>query len=143
TIQTWYLVKIVHNEYRGYFPGVCAVLKNAAQLNGVVGAVGELIDAESKYITALATALGAAGQNIVMQSENDAKKAIQYLKNLKRGFATFLPLDVIRKRQLNPQIQSTVDNSEIKVEVLADVVHINPAYENVIWHLLGTTLIVD
>lgn len=137
------MLKNVQNEYRGYFPGVRAVLKNDGQLNGVVGAVGELIDAESKYITALDTALGAAGQNIVMQSENDAKKAIQYLKNLKRGFATFLPLDVIRKRQLNPQIQSTVDNSEIKVEVLADVVHINPAYENVIWHLLGTTLIVD
>ena len=137
------MLKNVQNEYRGYFPGVRAVLKNDGQLNGVVGAVGELIDAESKYITALDTALGAAGQNIVMQSENDAKKAIQYLKNLKRGFATFLPLDVIRKRQLNPQIQSTVDNSEIKVEVLADVVHINPAYENVIWHLLGTTLIAD
>src|SRR5699024_6259275 len=137
------MLKTVQNEYRGYFPGVCAVLKNDGQLNGVIGAVGELIDAESKYVTALDTALGAASQNIVMQSENDAKKAIQYLKNLKRGFATFLPLDVIKRRQLNQQIQNTVDHSEIKVEVLADVVHINPAYDNVIWHLLGPTLIVD
>lgn len=137
------MLKTVQNEYRGYFPGVRAVLKNDGQLNGVIGAVGELIDAESKYVTALDTALGAASQNIVMQSENDAKKAIQYLKNLKRGFATFLPLDVIKRRQLNQQIQNTVDHSEIKAEVLADVVNIDPAYENIIWHLLGTTLVVE
>lgn len=137
------MLKTVQNEYRGYFPGVRAVLKNDGRLNGVIGAVGELIDAESKYVTALDTALGAASQNIVMQRENDAKKAIQYLKNLKRGFATFLPLDVIKRRQLNQQIQHTMDNSEIKAEVLADVVNIDPAYENIIWHLLGTTLVVD
>ncbi|WP_462420484.1 chromosome segregation protein SMC [Salinicoccus sp. Marseille-QA3877] len=137
------MLKTVQNEYRGYFPGVRAVLKNDGRLNGVVGAVGELIDAKSKYVTALDTALGAASQNIVMQNENDAKKAIQYLKNLKRGFATFLPLDVIKRRQLNQQIQNTVNNSRIKAEVLADVVDTDPAYENIIWHLLGTTLVVD
>lgn len=135
------MLKTVQNEYRGYFPGVRAVLKNDGLLNGVVGAVGELIEAESKYVTALDTALGAASQNIVMQSEKDAKGAIQYLKHLKRGFATFLPLDVIKRRQLNQQILNAVNNSDVRAEVLADVVNIEAEYENIIWHLLGTTLV--
>ncbi|MCD2136640.1 chromosome segregation protein SMC [Salinicoccus halitifaciens] len=137
------MLKSIQNEYRGYFPGVRAVLQNGGSLEGVIGAVGELIGSEPKYVTALDTALGAASQNIVMRSEADAKEAIGFLKRLKRGFATFLPLDVIKKRSLSDSVLNTLRNSTVEAQVLAEAVDIKPEYENVIWHLLGTTVVVE
>lgn len=137
------MLKSIQNEYRGYFPGVRAVLQNGGELEGVMGAVGELIDSEPKYVTALDTALGAASQNIVMRSEADAKEAIGFLKRLKRGFATFLPLDVIKKRTLSGSVMNALKHSRVEARVLAEAVDVKPEYENIIWHLLGTTVVVE
>ena len=137
------MLKSMQNEYRGYFPGVRAVLQNDGGLEGVKGAVGELIEADPKYVTALDTALGASSQNIVMRSEADAREAIQFLKKLKRGFATFLPLDVIKKRTLSESLLNTVKHSSVDAQVLAEAVDINAEYENILWHLLGTTVVVE
>ncbi len=137
------MLKGIQNEYRGYFPGVRAILKNDAGLEGVIGAVGELIDADPKYVTALDTALGGASQNIVMRSEADAKAAIRHLKALQRGFATFLPLDIIRRRTLSDSVLTTLKQSDVEARVLAEAVDIKTEYGNILWHLLGTTVVVE
>ena len=67
-------------------------------LRGIHGPIGKLIDVKKDYATAIETALGASLQHIVVDSENDAKRAIEYLKNQNKGRATFLPISTIKAR---------------------------------------------
>lgn len=135
------MLKNMQNEYRGYYPGVRAILKNRDKVSGVRGSVGELISTENAYMVALDTALGAQAQNIIMSNESEAKKAIRFLKEKKSGFATFLPMDVIRPRTLSEDIRSRVDNSEIDAKVMADIAVADADISDVVKHLLGTTIV--
>lgn len=136
------MLKNMENNYQGYYPGVRAVLKNQAQIPGVIGAVGELITTSSEYMTALDTALGQASQNIVMDVEHNARNAINYLKKQKLGFATFLPLDTIRERHLSVDIESALQASGVDYQILSEVTDIDRSYRKVILHLLNTTVVV-
>lgn len=135
------MLKNMQNEYRGYYPGVRAILKNRDKVAGVRGSVGELISTGSAYMVALDTALGAQAQNIIMTGESEAKKAIRYLKEKKSGFATFLPMDVIRPRSLSGDIRSQVENSEVDARILADIAIADEDIKDVVNHLLGTTIV--
>ena len=86
----------------GYAGSVKAVMKRAHDgfLTGIHGPLSQLIKVESEYETAIETALGAALQNIVTDNENDAKKAINYLKESGEGRVTFFPLTSIKGRTL-------------------------------------------
>src|SRR5699024_4239543 len=137
------MLKNMQNEYRGYYPGVRAILKNRDRVGGVRGSVGELISTKNRYMTALDTALGAQAQNIIMTSEQHAKKAISYLKEKKSGFATFLPMDVIRPRSLSGDIRRQIENSHIEARVLADIAIADRDISDVVYHLLGTTIVTD
>ncbi|AKG73757.1 chromosome segregation protein SMC [Salinicoccus halodurans] len=135
------MLKNMQNEYRGYYPGVRAILKNRDKVSGVRGSVGELISTENSYMVALDTALGAQAQNIIMATEQDAKKAIRHLKEKKSGFATFLPMDVIRPRSLSGDIRAQVENAEVEARVMADIAEADPDIKDVVDHLLGTTIV--
>ena len=137
------MLKNMQNEYRGYYPGVRAILKNRDRIGGVRGSVGELISTENRYMVALDTALGAQAQNIIMSSEQDAKKAISYLKEKKSGFATFLPMDVIRPRSLSGDIRQQLEDSHIEARVLADIAVADRDISDVVHHLLGTTIVAE
>lgn len=134
------MLKTVQNEYRGYFPGVRAVLKNKAKLNGVVGSVGELLSINDKYVTALDTALGGQSQSIIMETDKDAQDAISFLKRERSGFATFLPQNTVKSRRLNKEL---IQLAEAYGSVLADIVEAPEKVQNIAEHLLGTTVVVD
>ncbi|KIH71058.1 chromosome segregation protein SMC [Salinicoccus roseus] len=131
----------MQNEYRGYYPGARFILKNRREADGIIGAVGELLSAENRYVKALDTALGAQSQNIVMQDEDSAKRAIGRLKDAKAGFATFLPADVIRPRHIHSDIREIISRSSIEAEVMSEVVGYEADIDNIVSHLLGTTLV--
>ena len=136
------MLKNMEDNYQGYYPGVRAVLKNQAQIPGVIGAVGELISTTPEYMTALDTALGQASQNIVMDVEHNARGAINYLKKQKLGFATFLPLDTIRERHLSVDIERQLASSGVDYQILSEVTDIDRSYRSVLLHLLNTTVVV-
>ena len=91
-------------DFSGFYSGVKEVLvaKKSGKLTGIDGAVAELISVEKNYIKAVETALGGAMQHIVTSTEQEARKAIAYLKMKNAGRATFLPRDVMRSRKIQP-----------------------------------------
>src|SRR5699024_5938620 len=115
------MLKNMQNEYRGYYPGGREILKNRRRNGGERASLGEVIETENRYRVALDTALGAQEQNIIMSSEQHAKKAISYLMETTSGFATFLPMDVIRPRSLSGDIRQQLEDSHIEARVLADI----------------------
>ncbi|MBQ4261764.1 MAG: chromosome segregation protein SMC, partial [Ruminococcus sp.] len=94
----------------------------------------------SEYAVAIETALGAAMQNIVMESDEDAKQAIRYLKSTDGGRATFLPLNTIKSRELR---ENGLDDCYGFVGVASDLCSCEPKYQNILGSLLGKIVIAE
>ncbi|MGC9360784.1 MAG: chromosome segregation protein SMC, partial [Anaerolineae bacterium] len=126
----------VREEMSGYYPGVRAVLSEAASLTGMAGTVASLMRVPSELEDAIEAALGARLQHVIAETWEDAEKAIAYLKRSRAGWATFLPLDTIRSRTvLKPGADAGI------VGVASDLVRYDEAYRAAYELLLGRVLV--
>jgi chromosome segregation protein len=140
------LLSRLREEGEGLQFGVRAVLQavdkpgNApeALLSGIVGTVAQLLQVPQEYEVALEVALGGHLQDVVVESWPDAEAAIAFLREGRRGRATFLPLSLMRpvRRLEAPRLQGIVG-------VAADLVHVEERLAPVVEMLLGRTLVVD
>lgn len=130
----------MENEYEGYARSVKLVLKAPELKNRMIyGALSGLIEVDSNYVVAIETALSGALQNIVVESEDDAKAAILYLKNQKGGRATFLPVSSVKARRLDNEKEIL---KEPGVEGIAsDLVKCDKRYRQIVENLLGRTVV--
>lgn len=121
---------------------VKAVMKEAEHgtLRGIHGPISKLIEVKKEYAIAIETALGASLQHIVVDSENDAKRAIEFLKNQNKGRATFLPISTIRSRELD---EDGLENKFGYVGIASELVEIDKKYEGIIGNLLGKTVVAE
>ncbi|MDD4699012.1 MAG: chromosome segregation protein SMC, partial [Oscillospiraceae bacterium] len=136
-------VKILQDLERnmeGFNYSVKAVMKDAEQglLRGVHGPVSRIIEVSKEYATAVEIALGAAMQNIVVDTENDAKRAIEFLKSGNKGRATFLPITAIHGRSLD---EKGLDNCFGFVGIASDLLKTDSKYSGIIKSLLGRTVV--
>ncbi len=97
------LLEDLERNLEGFGQSVKAVMKESGRgmLRGICGPVTRLIQVPKEYAVALETALGAAMQNIVVETEQDAKAAINLLKQRDQGRATFLPLTTVKGRSMD------------------------------------------
>lgn len=130
-------------DFSGFFQGVKEVLKarERGKLDGIEGAVAELLTVPQDLETAVETALGGAMQHIVVESEQYARAAIDYLKRQRLGRATFLPMDVIRGRRLTVQELNSVKRDSGFVGIGQELVQFDGRYENIVSSLLGNVVI--
>lgn len=135
-------MKEMEEDFDGFALGVKEVLKASrkSQLGGVHGAVAELIQVPEKLELAVETALGAAMQHIVMENEAVSRQAIAFLKQRQLGRATFLPLDVIRPRQMSAADKRTMEEAEGFIGIGAELVGHDPRYANIVGSLLGNVV---
>lgn len=112
----------------------------SGKLNGICGPVSRVISVPSKYGVAIETALGAAMQNIVVNTDEDAKQAIRYLKSTDGGRATFLPLNTIKSRELR---ENGLDDCYGFVGVASELCSCEEKYNNILGSLLGKIVIAD
>ncbi|MCR5654030.1 MAG: chromosome segregation protein SMC [Lachnospiraceae bacterium] len=128
-------------RYEGYGGSIRAVMEQKKNNAGIIGVVADIIKTESKYETAIETALGGNIQNIVTDDEETAKKMIGFLKKNKAGRATFLPLTSIT----NPQEFKTPDVLKEKgvIGLACDLVTTKKEYKNVAKAMLGRIAVVD
>ena len=126
----------------GYQGAVKAVMREAGRgaLKGIHGPLSQLISVKPKYAVAIETALGAAIQNIVTDNENDAKRAIAFLKENRAGRATFLPISAIRSRELR---ETGLDDQYGFVSIAADLVGADKQYTEIIRAQLARTVVAE
>ena len=128
-------------RYEGYGGSVKRVMEQREKHPGILGVVADLLKVDKKYETAIETALGGSIQNIVTDNEDTAKEMIAFLKAVKGGRATFLPLTSVKNRQEFRQRQLL---SEPGVIGLADsLVTTQDKYRDVAASLLGRILVMD
>ncbi|WP_341322659.1 chromosome segregation protein SMC [Solibacillus sp. FSL H8-0523] len=130
-------------DFSGFFHGVKEILlaRDRGELQGIEGAVAELIQVEAKYSQALETALGAASQHIVTVNEQHAQKAISWLKQKRAGRATFLPKTVMRSRKIAQQQLYDIQSHPAYVALAYELVSYAPENTNIVENLLGNVLV--
>ncbi len=134
------LLTEMEKEYEGFSKAVKSVMQAKSSLRGIHGPVANLMKTEQQYSLAIEIALGAGLQNIVVDREEDAKAAINFLKQRDGGRATFLPLTAIRGDELR---QSGVENEFGFVGLASRLVKFDQRYQNIFNSLLGRTVIVE
>ena len=136
------LLEDLEKNMEGYFGAVKAVMKESGRgaLRGIYGPVSQLITVKDKYSAAIETALGAAVQNIVVDNETDAKRAIGFLKEHRAGRATFLPITAIKGRVLSEQ---GLDDQYGFVSIASELVSYDNKYSEIIRWLLGRTAVAE
>ena len=141
-LQRAQVLSDLEKNYESFNNSVKFVMKQAGAgaLRGVVGPVSSLIKTENRYSTAVEIALGAAIQNIVVQDEGAAKRAIALLKERGAGRATFLPLTNIRA---NPIKESGMAERGGYVGLASELVQCDDRYREVIASLLGRTVVAE
>lgn len=135
------MLSAMEKEYEGFAGAVKTVMREARHgaLRGVHGTVAELISTEQRCALAVETALGAAIQNVVVDSQSDGRAAIELLKRRDAGRATFLPLDTIRGGRL----ERIPSEDEGCVGLAADLVRCDSKYDSIIENLLGRTVVAE
>ncbi|MDA1192467.1 MAG: chromosome segregation protein SMC, partial [Candidatus Poribacteria bacterium] len=134
----------LQRSYEGYYMGVRAVLRMAEErpdeLPGMCGVVAELVRVESKYEAAMEVALGSGIQNVVTQTAEDAKAAINFLKKHRAGRVTFLPLDILRARS---RMDERLTRYPGIIGWAPDLVDTDKEYQVVVENLLGNVVIAE
>lgn len=130
-------------NHSNFYAGVKSVLQEKIRLGGIIGAVSEHLTFDVRFQTALEIALGASSQHIIVEDEQAATKAIDFLKRNRAGRATFLPLTTIKARSISGQNQDVIASSPGFLGMADELVTFDAKLEAIFKNLLATTAIFD
>lgn len=136
------LENILRN-HSNFYAGVKSVLQEKDRLGGIIGAVSEHLTFDVHYQTALEIALGASSQHIIVEDEESATRAIDFLKRNRAGRATFLPLTTIKARTISSQNQDAIAASPGFLGMADELVTFDTRLEAIFKNLLAATAIFD
>ncbi len=130
-------------EKEGYIKSVKMLLKdceNRKELaQGMHGVLANLIEVPEKYQTAIEMCLGAGLQNIVTETEQDAKRLVEHLRKNHLGRASFLPISSVKGKKLD----NLKGKEEGLIGIASDLIQFDKKYEQIVNNLLGKTVVVD
>ena len=134
--------RAMERDFESYQKSVRLVMQEAQRggLKNVHGPVSRLIRTDDSYTVAIEIALGGAMQQIVVDSENDGKAAISYLKRTGGGRATFLPMSTVQGRGLQ---EGGLESCRGYVGVASQLVTSEDRYRGIVENLLGRIVIVQ
>ncbi len=137
----------MEESMEGYSHSVKAIMQacheNKAFGQGIHGALAQLITVEERFETAIEVSLGGALQNIVTEDEYAAKRAIEFLKENRRGRATFLPRTSVKSRTLEPALLARVQAMKGFEGIASDKISCDQKFNDILLNLLGRTVVVD
>ena len=136
------ILKDLENNMEGFGHSVKKVIAESEKgtLKGICGPVSKLIKVDKEYSIAIETALAASIQNVITETEADAKRAINFLKTNNLGRATFLPVNTIKAREFKEQ---GFDKIFGFVGIASDLVDTDKKYREIVNYLLGGTLVAE
>ena len=130
-------------EKEGYIKSVKSLLKDCENIKelgkGMNGVLANIIEVPDDLQIAIEMCLGASLQNIVTETETDAKRLVEHLRKNNLGRASFLPISSVRGKKLD----KIKGNESGVIGIASDLIKYNKKYEQIILNLLGRTVIVD
>ena len=143
--ETKYKIEMLKNaiENNSGLPFAVKNVLDNPKLSGIHGVIGALVETDREYTTAISTALSSSSNFIVCDDEFCAKEAINFLKVNKFGRATFFPLNIIKKREIDRDTYRILKDLSEFIGVASDLVRYESTYDNIIKNQLGTTIVVS
>jgi len=136
----------MEREHDGYYKSVKAVLQlkdsGDTAFKGVHGAIAQLFKTEEKYELAIETALGGNMQSVVVETEADAKNAVNYLKTKQLGRATFLPIATVKGKTLGNEKDNLLNEKGV-IASAVDLIKFDEKYRGIAESLLGRIIVID
>ncbi len=134
--------RAMERDFESYQKSVKLVMQEAQRgsLKHIHGPVSRLVRTDDGYTVAIEIALGAAMQQIVVDTEQDGKAAISFLKRTGGGRATFLPISAIQGKALQ---ESGLEGCRGFVGIASELVRYEDIYRGIVQNLLGRTVIVQ
>lgn len=124
-------------------PKAVKVVLNNSKFKNVHNILGNLIETEDKYSLALTTALSSTVFNLIVDTKEEAKNIINYLKENNLGRITFYPLDTIKGKTIPEEVYSKIKEADGLVGIMSSLVKCNNKYKEVVSNLLGTVLLTS
>ena len=134
-------LKELEESGEGYQYGVKSVLeqKQRGKLGGIIGTVSQLITVPQHLEKAIETTMGTSLQNLVTEDDKQAQEAIKYLKEHKKGRATFLPLNTVKGQRAEEDLS---DEKNV-LGLAVDLIEFDAVYEKIMLHLLGKVWVIE
>ena len=137
-------LKETEREKEGYIRSVKSLLLDCEKDNslkkGLHGVLASILKTPKEYETAIEMTLGAALQNVVTETEQDAKKLVEHLRKNNLGRASFLPISTVKGKKLEKYNSKNINGIQ---GIASDLVEYNKKYEQIVLSFLGRTVIVD
>ncbi len=138
------ILEDLENDFEGYSKPVKAVMNEhkfgILKSCTIYGPISSLMKVDSKYIQAIEAALGGAMNNLAVETEEDAKRAIEYLKSGKKGRVTFMPVSSVSGKRLQAD---GVEKCRGYIGNAADIPEVDSRFSQIMENLLGRTVVVD
>lgn len=137
----------MEEHFEGYGRAVRAVMEayQSGKLRGggtVYGPLSQLISVRSEHTTAIEATLGADLQHIVVEDEETAKAAINYLRDTQSGRTTFYPLTTIKPGNEPEEIRACASLAGY-VDRADRLVACEEQFDDIIVWLLSRTVVFD
>ena len=132
----------MERDFESYQKSVRMVMQESQRgaLRNIHGPVSRLLRTDDEYTVAIEIALGGAMQQIVVDNEQDAKAAISFLKRTGGGRATFLPISVVKGKELK---ESGLEHSRGFVDIASNLIQTDKRYQGIMDNLLGRIVIAE
>lgn len=131
----------MEKSMEGYSRAVKTIISKDYRGGGVCGVLSKLITVPGEFVTAIEIAMGAALQNVVVETESHAKAAIEYLKSNSLGRATFLPVSSVSGNRLANEKE--ISSMKGFAGVAADLIKYDNKFNSIITNILGRCVIFD
>ena len=140
--QLQFIDEKINNEYVNEI-GVKTIVENKSILPGISGVVKDFIQVEPKYEKAIEVALGKTANFVVVDNEDNAKYAIEFLKKNKSGKATFIPLTMVKPKTIREEHNLILQQLEGYIDTANKLIIYDAKYDNLFSSFLGRTIISD
>lgn len=130
-------------ENNSLLPSATKAVIDNPKIEGIHNVIGSLIEVDEENSTAVATSLGLAASNIVVDNEMVAKECINYLKNNNLGRATFFPMNIIKPKGIDNDTLSILTSCKGYIDIASNLVKYDKRYYGIILNQLGNVIVVD
>jgi chromosome segregation protein len=127
----------------GYYRGVKEIVEARSKLPGIIGPVADLISVDGRHVQAIESALGSSLQYLVAETEKAVQEAINYLKKNMKGWATFLPLDILHQAADPLERYPGWRKLHGVIGRASELVKTNPPYLKAIDYLMSSILVCN
>ena len=136
-----YLTNSINNS--NSLPRSVKSIMSNFRLDGVHNVIGKIISYDEEYYKAITTTLGGASNYLIVDTSNNAKEMVKYLKENKLGRATFYPIDTIKARYIDSDSYNKIKDVLGFVNIASKLVLCDDIYRNIIENQLGNVIVCD